>query len=97
MSSAFNAVWDYGVAAGDDLRSHHRRFGLLLCHPSHVVRLALRLSDEQVASAAIDQVCGRSHDQLQRNEPHSRDCDHRGSELDGRLAGERAGLPRVER
>ena len=26
--------------------------------------------------------------QLQRNEPHSRDGDHRGSELDGWLAGE---------
>ena len=30
-------------------------------------------------------------------EPHSRDGDHGGSEHDGGLAGERAGLPRVER
>ena len=63
------------------------RFGLLLCHPSHVVHLALRLSDEQVASTAIDEVRGRSHDQLQRNEPCSRYGNHRGSELDGGLAG----------
>ena len=74
-----------GVAASDDLRSHHCRFGLLVPHALH---LALRLSDEQVAPTATDEVCGRPHDQLQRNEPHSRDGDHRGSELDGGLAGE---------
>ena len=86
-----------GVAAGDDLRCRRRRFGLLLCHPSRVVHLAFRLSDEQVASTAIDEVRGQSHDQQQRNEPRSRDGDHRGSELDGGLVGERAGLPRIER
>ena len=55
--------------------------GSVLCHPSHVVHLALRLSDEQVASTKVDKVRGRSHDQLQRNEPHSRDCDHRGTQV----------------
>ena len=47
-----------GVAARDDLRSHHRGFALLLRHPPHVVHLALRLSDEQVAPTAIDEVRG---------------------------------------
>ena len=37
-----------GVAARDNSRSNHRRFGLLLRHPPHVIHLALRLSDEQV-------------------------------------------------
>ena len=67
------------VAAGHDLRSHHRRFGLLLRHPPHAVHLALRLSEEQVATTATDELRGRSHDQLQRDEPHGYDSDHRGS------------------
>ena len=41
-----------GDAARDDLRSHHRRFGLLL---RHAVHLALRLLDEQVATTAADE------------------------------------------
>ena len=86
-----------GVAARDNLRGHHRRFGLLSRHPPHAVHLALRLSDEQVAPIATDEVCGRPHDQLQRNEPHGRDSDYGGVELNGWLAGERAGLPCVER
>ena len=85
------------VTARDNLRSHHCRFGLLQRHPPHALHLALRLFDKQVAPTAIDEVRGRSHGQLQRNEPHSRDGDHGGSELDGGLAGEWAGLPRVER
>ena len=51
--SASSAVWD---CAGQ--RRNHRRFGLLLCHPAHVVHLALRLSDKQVATTAIDEVRG---------------------------------------
>ena len=47
-----------GVTERDDLRSHHRRFGFLVGHPPHAVHLALRLSDEQVASTAIDEVRG---------------------------------------
>ena len=85
------------VAARDDLLSHHRRLGLLVRHPPHALHLALSQLDEQVASTAIDEVRGRPHDQPQRNEPHRRGGDHRCSELDGWLAGERDGLPRVER
>ena len=48
----------FSVAARDGLRSHHRRFGLLLRHPPHAVHLTLRLSDEQVALTAIDEVRG---------------------------------------
>ena len=49
-----------------------------------------------MASTAIDEVRGRSHDQLQRDEPHSRDGDHGGGELDGGLARKGVGLPSVE-
>ena len=45
---------------------------------------------------AIDEVCGRPHDQQQGSEPHRRDGDEGGSALDGGLAGEWTGLPRVE-
>ena len=57
LSTACGIV-GFGVAASDNLRSHHRRFGFLLRHPPHVVHLALRLSDEQVAPTATDEVCG---------------------------------------
>ena len=81
LSTACGTV-GVGVAARDDLRSHHRRFGLLLRRPPHAVHLALRLPDEQVASTTPDEVLRRSHDQLLRSdEPHSRDGDHRSCEL----------------
>ena len=49
---------EFGVAASDNLRSHHCRFGLLLRHPPHASHLALRLLDEQVAPTSTDEVCG---------------------------------------
>ena len=53
-----SGVVGVGVTARDDPRSHHRRFGFLVRHPPHAVHLALRLLDEEVAPAAIDEVCG---------------------------------------
>ena len=81
-----------GVVARDDSRSHHRRVGLFLRHPPHALHLALRLSDEQVSPTAADEVRGRFHRQLQRNEPNHTvsDGDHRGGEPQ-RCAGWRMG------
>ena len=43
LSTARGCVWDcgVGVAAGGDLRSHHRRFGFLVRHPPHALHWAL--------------------------------------------------------
>ena len=43
------------------------------------------------------EICGRPYDQLQRSEPHGRDSDHGGSELNDELARKWVRLSRVER
>ena len=84
LSTAFGIV-GVGVAARDDLRSHHRRLGPSRVPSSTCSSSRLGLPDElmsNVASTTSDEVRGRSHDQLQRDEPRCLVSDHRSCELD---------------
>ena len=49
------------VGAHTDVRGHHCGVGFLVRDPAHAVHLALRLPQEQVASFATHEVCGRPH------------------------------------
>ena len=58
-------LWGAASGAHPDVRCDHCWAGLFVRDPAHAVPLAMRLLDEQVASTATHEVCGRSHNQLQ--------------------------------